>query len=139
MVAPLLAALVPDLFGLVKDVFDRAFPDQAERAKAEMEYQQKIYDRINQIDLAQIAVNQEEAKSDSLFTRGPRPFIMWVCGVAFAYKFIIQPFLIFALVACGSKFDYHALPVLDWTEMSSVLLGLLGLSGMRSMEKMRKV
>jgi len=123
-------------------VIDKFIPDPQAKAEAlfklkELEQKGELAQLAAETDLAkgQLEINKIEAASNSLFVAGARPFIMWVCGVAFAYKFIIQPFLIFTLIAFGSDFDFHKLPLLDWTEMSPVLLGLLGLGGMRTYEK----
>ncbi|WP_456432688.1 3TM-type holin, partial [Nitratifractor sp.] len=43
------------------------------------------------INMGQIEVNKEEAKSPNLFVAGWRPFIGWVGGVAIAYNFIVAP------------------------------------------------
>lgn len=110
-------------------------PDPAQKLAA----QQQLMASLQAWDMQQVQIDTAEANNPNLFVSGARPFIMWVCGVAFAYKFIIQPFLIFILIASGSKLDYHLLPVLDWSEMSSVLFGLLGLGGMRTMEKIKGV
>jgi len=122
-----LALLMP----VIQEVIS-LIPDPTQRAKS----MQAIIDACQQVDAAQNAVNAEEAKNENVFVSGWRPFIGWVCGSAFAYKFLLQPFLIFALVASGSDFDYNNLPVLDWSEMSSILLGMLGLGTMRTVEKL---
>ena len=83
----------------------------------------------------QIEINKIEAASTSLFKSGWRPFIGWVCGSAFAYKFIVQPFLLFLVALGGLDFDISILPVLQWQELSAVLFGMLGLGGMRSFDR----
>lgn len=110
-------------------------PDPKQRAEAQMQLMQSL----QAWDAQQTQINSVEASNSDIFVSGWRPFIGWVCGTAFAYKFILQPFLVFALIAFGSKFDYHTLPTLDWSEMSTVLLGLLGLGGLRSLEKIKGV
>jgi hypothetical protein len=85
----------------------------------------------------QIEINKIEAASTNLFKSGWRPFIGWVCGSAFAYKFIVQPFLLF-LVALGKiNIDISILPVLEWQELSAVLMGMLGLGSMRSFDRVK--
>jgi|TARA_R110000850_G_scaffold46861_1_gene117797 hypothetical protein len=85
----------------------------------------------------QIEINKIEAASTNLFKSGWRPFIGWVCGSAFAYKFIVQPFLLF-LVALGQiNIDISILPVLEWQELSAVLMGMLGLGSMRSFDRVK--
>jgi len=89
------------------------------------------------LDLAQIEVNKQDATSLSLFVAGGRPFILWICGIAFAYATILEPLARFvAQVAFGYSGQF---PVIDTTITMQVLLGLLGLSGMRSWEKGKNV
>jgi hypothetical protein len=126
---PILTALLP----IVSGWLERLFPDPAERQKQ----LQSLIDAAAAADAAQMEVNKVEAANENVFVSGWRPFIGWVCGIAFAYKFIIQPFLVFILIANHSTIDLKTLPVLDWSEMSTVLLGLLGLGGMRSLEKIK--
>lgn len=130
-------SIIP-LFDAITPVINKVLnfiPDPQQKLEA----QQSLLNTIHQWDADQTAINVEEAKSESIFVSGWRPFIGWVCGLAFAYKFIIQPFLIFGLVAYGSTFDYKQLPTLDWSELSMVLMGLLGLGGLRSIEKVKGV
>lgn len=127
-VIPLLDAITP----IVNKVLSY-IPDPEQKLKAQMD----LLNTVHQWDADQAAINIEEAKSENLFVSGWRPFIGWVCGISFAYKFIFQPMFIFIIIASGSKFDYHTLPVLDWTEMSTVLIGMLGLGGLRSIEKVK--
>lgn len=89
------------------------------------------------INLAQIDVNKEEAKSPSVFVSGWRPFIGWGCGAAFIYIGIVEPIARFvAKVAFGYAGEF---PEIDTTITMQVLLGLLGLSGLRTYEKTQHV
>ena len=83
--------------------------------------------------LAQIEVNKAEAASGSVFKGGWRPFIGWVCGVAFAYHFVIQPFIVFVVAAAGITIP--DLPSFDMGSLMTVMMGMLGLGGLRSYEK----
>jgi hypothetical protein len=85
------------------------------------------------IALAQIEVNKIEAQSPSFFKSSWRPFIGWVCGIAFAYHFVLQPFLIFGLTVYGIQIP--SLPVFDMSTLMTVLGGLLGLGTLRTYEK----
>lgn len=80
----------------------------------------------------QLAVNAAEAQHRTLFVAGWRPFVGWVCGVAFAYHFIAQPLLAFAAAWAGQTI---ALPQFDTSTLFYVLGGMLGLGGFRSLEK----
>jgi len=122
-------------------LIERLWPDPSQRDAAKLELlkmQQtgELAQLASETELmkGQIAVNQTEATNASLFVSGWRPFIGWVCGSAFAYHFVAQPFLAFLFVAAGHGV---ALPTFDMSELSTVLLGILGLGGMRSFEKIK--
>jgi hypothetical protein len=129
-VIPLLDAITP-----IINKFLAFIPDPEQRLKAQMD----LLTSLHQWDSDQAQINAAEAANANIFVSGWRPFIGWVCGAAFAYKFVLQPFLVFIIVALGIRFDVDSLPVLDWSEMSTVLLGLLGLGGLRSYEKVKGV
>lgn len=80
----------------------------------------------------QLDANKAEAAQSNWFVAGWRPFVGWVCGVAFAWAFVLEPFGAFILAA-----SHHnvTLPALDLSTMMPVLLGMLGLGGLRTYEK----
>ncbi len=122
------------LFDFASSIIGRVWPDPDAQAKAQLELL-----RLRQSgELAQLQVNGEEAKHESLFVAGWRPFIGWTCGAAFAYTFVLQPFLVF-LASLTLGFDAAGLPTLDMTDLIAVLGGMLGLGWMRTAEKMRGV
>ncbi len=128
---PFIGPLVDKLVGLI--------PDPAAREKAKLEAQAQLIAQEDELvkaflasDVAQAAINAEEAKSSNLFVAGWRPFLGWVCGGAFAWVFVLQPVTSFILKVFGHPVD---LPTLDLSQMSTVLMGMLGLSGMRTYEK----
>lgn len=117
----------------VGKVADDLFTSDKERLDAEI--QMRKLDQA--IDLAQIEVNKEEAKSSSVFVAGARPFIMWTCGVAFAYATVLEPFMRFAAKVW---FDYSGeFPVIDTDLTMQVLFGILGLGALRTAEKYKGV
>ena len=99
-----------------------------------VEMQNKAEERETKIQLQQILLNMTEA-TQGLFKGGWRPFIGWVCGAAFAYNFVLQPFLIFGFTMAGFATEVAALPELDIVAIMPVLLGMLGLSHHRSGDK----
>lgn len=138
--APLLIA---PLLKIGESLINRLFPDPTQAAAAQLELVKMAQTgelaklaADTEIVKAQIATNATEAASSSLFVAGWRPFIGWTCGAAFAYKFVLAPAAAFALTATGHQVD---LPVLDFTEMSTVLLGMLGIGGLRTLEKIKGV
>lgn len=124
------------IFDAVNPVINKVL-DFIPDPKQKLEAQQQLMQGLQEWDSQQTAINAVEAANANIFVSGWRPFMGWVCGAAFAYKFVLQPFIIFMLMACGSSFNPKLLPVLDWAEMAPVLLGLLGLGGLRTFEKIK--
>jgi len=127
--AALLAAgpIASGLFGLI----DELFTSDDERMAAKL----KVLELEKSGELAQIAVNAQEAKHNSIFVAGWRPFIGWVCGLAFTWAFLMYPVFSFFVVAIGLPVDLTLVPELDLAAMMPVLMGMLGLGAMRSWEK----
>jgi len=135
---PVWLTLIP----AISQLLDKIIPDpearakaRAELAKAENAQALQEMQLALQADTNQTQINMEEAKSGSLFVAGWRPFIGWVCGVAFAYHFVMQPLLAFIIANNGGEVK---LPQFDMQELSTVLMGMLGLGGLRTIEKIRK-
>ena len=127
------------LFDFGSKVLERIFPDPADRLAAqtklaEMQQTGELAQLAAETDLAkgQQDINKIEAANSNIFVSGWRSFIGWVCGMAFAYHFILQPLLAFGFAAFGHKVD---LPAFDMDALNTVLMGILGLGGMRSWEK----
>ncbi len=118
----------------VVDVAGKFIPDANKKAEFEAEYRAALLNAEAQLALAQTEVNKTEAGSEDKFSRRWRPFIGYVCGVAFAYHFVLQPFFAFILAA----FDMPImLPAFDIESLNTVLMGLLGLGGLRSLERIK--
>lgn len=133
----------PALLPILGNLMDKLFPDPAAAANAKLQIMQMAQTgelaQLNadtKMALGQIAVNQVEASSPSLFVAGWRPFVGWICGFAFAFKFVLGPLVAMLLTAAGYPV---VLPVMDFTEMSTILLGMLGLGALRTVEKVKKV
>ena len=84
----------------------------------------------------QIEINKAEAASTNWFVAGWRPFIGWVGGVALAYQFVIQPFIIWGVELAGKQITP---PTLDTVMLFNLVLAMLGLGGMRMFEKVKRV
>ena len=112
-------------------------PDQLLQAKQiDIDFQKFCLDNGIKLQLAQIAVNQEEAKSESMFVSGGRPACIWIGAFGLAYASIIEPLMRFvAQVMCGYTGQF---PAIDTNVLMQVLLGLLGLGAMRSYDKIKK-
>ena len=100
--------------------------------KLDIEFQEFCMANAIKVDLAQIDVNKEEAKSSSLFVAGWRPWIGWICGNALLYVAIIEPIARFIATMYGYTGTF---PTIDTSLTMQVLLGMLGLAGLRSYDK----
>ena len=77
----------------------------------------------------QAEINKVEAQNRSVFVAGWRPFIGWVCGVAFAFHYIVMPLLL--------AYTDMKLVEFDTNSLFTVLMGMLGLGGLRTYEKLK--
>jgi hypothetical protein len=84
----------------------------------------------NQILELQTKINEVEAQHRSMFVAGWRPFIGWVCGLAFAYHFVAFPIV----RTIYPEIDF---PTLNTEPLFTVLMGMLGLGGLRTFEKLK--
>ena len=126
-------SLLNNLVAPVTGLLDKFIEDKDQKAALAHELATMADKHAQQLALAQIEVNKAEAASGSFFKGGWRPFVGWVCGVAFAYHFIIQPLVIFILTAIGM--DIPDLPEFDIGTLLPVLGGMLGIGGLRTYEK----
>jgi hypothetical protein len=137
---------ITGIFQAGQKLLDHFFPDPAKKAEAQLELLRmhqtgELAQLTADTELAkgQLAINLEEAKSPNVFIAGGRPFIIWVCGFAFVYNYILQPLLLFFVFAFGTAEmvkQMSLLPDLEMAEMMPPLLGLLGLGYYRTREKM---
>ena len=126
-------SLLNNLVAPVTGLLDKFIEDKDQKAALAHELATMADKHAQQLALAQIEVNKAEAASGSFFKGGWRPFVGWVCGVAFAYHFIIQPLVIFILTAIGM--DIPDLPEFDMGTLLPVLGGMLGIGGLRTYEQ----
>tara|TARA_B100000965_G_C19596284_1_gene760399 strand:- start:2508 stop:2876 length:369 start_codon:yes stop_codon:yes gene_type:complete len=115
--------VVAGIIDKVADKIDDFTLDKAEKAQL-----------MQEINKAQLEVNKVEAGQTGILVRW-RPFLGWVCASAFAYHYVLQPFLLFILTANGMQIE---LPEFDMGTLTTVLMGLLGMAGMRTYEKVKK-
>lgn len=126
-------SLLNNLIGPVTGLLDKFVEDKDQKAALAHELATMADKHAQALALAQVEVNKAEAASGSFFKGGWRPFVGWVCGVAFAYHFIIQPLVIFILTTIGM--DIPDLPEFDMGTLLPVLGGMLGIGGLRTYEK----
>lgn len=133
-----LTQLIP-FGGLIEKVFDRVFPNPEDKAKAQLEVlamQQKgelaELAAITEGDKAQAEINKVEAASESLFVSGWRPAVGWICALALFCQYIGAPLLTWL---AANTLGWPAPPRMDWSELTTLLLGLLGLGYYRTLDK----
>jgi hypothetical protein len=141
--------LLSGIFDLGKGLIDRLWPDPAQKAAAALELARmqqngELAQLAADTDLAklQIQVNIEEAKHANIFVSGWRPAVGWCCAAAFAYSYVLLPFLQFVVFTFGTAemaAQLKLAPALELSEMVPVLFGMLGLSGLRTAERIKGV
>ena len=128
---------------LGKELIERIWPDPAQRAeqlfkleKLKREGNLAELEAHVQLMLAQIKVNEADAKSGNFFQYGWRPMIGWTCGFIIAFNYIVIYLLEFSVAAFG--LDMIVPEPMDMGELWPVLLGMLGMGAMRSHDKKHK-
>jgi hypothetical protein len=129
--------MLASLIGPVTGLLDKVIEDKDQKAALAHEIATMSERHAQEAMLAQLEINKAEAASGSVFKGGWRPFIGWVCGVAFAYHFVLQPFIVFGVTAAGVEIP--PLPEFDMGSLMTVMMGMLGLGGLRTFEKTKKV
>ena len=131
----MLALLLP-LLGPIIDKLTGLIPDPEARAKAQAEATAQVVAAVQAADQAQMQVNADEAKSNSVFVAGWRPAIGWVCACALGFQYLARPIVSGALAAAG-----HAdvvLPGLD-DNLWQLMTAMLGMGALRSFDKVKGV
>lgn len=127
--------MIQSLIGPVTGLLDKFIEDKDQKAKIAHEIATMGEKHAQQLAMSQIEVNKAEAASGSIFKGGWRPFVGWTCGIAFAYHFVLQPFLIFIFAYIG--IETPDLPEFDIGTLLPVLGGMLGIGGLRTYEKQK--
>jgi hypothetical protein len=130
---------IGEIFSLGETVINKIWPDETKRAeemrKLEALRQEGDLARLNahvQLMVAQMKVNEAEAKHRSVFVAGWRPAIGWICAAAIGYNFIAYPIL---EVVNAYLADPATLPEIASDNLFELVLGMLGLGGLRTYEK----
>jgi hypothetical protein len=129
--------MLNNLIGPVTGLLDKFVEDKDQKAQLAHDLATMADRHAQELATAQIEVNKAEAASGSLFKGGWRPFIGWVCGGAFAYHFVLQPVIVFAVLTAG--IDLPPLPEFDMASLMTVMMGMLGLGGLRTYEKQKGI
>tara|TARA_B100001057_G_scaffold233509_1_gene233740 strand:- start:5470 stop:5853 length:384 start_codon:yes stop_codon:yes gene_type:complete len=120
--------MIDKLIEPVSNIIGKFVKDKDLQTKLNHELQTLFHER----NIAQIELLKIDAKSNSGFQKNWRPAVGWVCTIAMAYHFIVQPLLLTILSATGYVVE---LPDFEFAQLSTILMALLGMSGLRSYEK----
>jgi hypothetical protein len=120
-------SILTSLIGPVTGLLDKFIPDADTKQKIAHELATMAERHGQEIALAQIKLNTEEAKGN-WFQSGWRPATGWVCVAGFTVNFLMSPLL------AGFGID---IPQADTSTMLPVLMGLLGLGGLRTFERVK--
>ena len=119
----MIAALIPAVSGIL----DKFIPDADTKRKMSHEISTIAEKHAQEIELAQIKVNEAEAKGN-WFQSSWRPATAWVCVLGFLVNFLVSPLCAgFGII----------IPQADTATMLPVLMGMLGLAGMRTAERLK--
>jgi hypothetical protein len=121
-------SIIDSVIGQVGKLAGKFIKDKDKLAAFEHEMAMSMHNS----DLAQIAVNAEEAKSPSIFVSGWRPAVGWVAVMGLAFNFIVLPL---GNWACAIWSPEVVLPQLEIDELMTLLYGLLGMGALRSYDK----
>lgn len=127
--------MIDKLIGPVTGILDKFIEDADQKAALAHEIATMSQRHAQELALAQVNVNAAEAASGSIFKGGWRPFIGWVCGVAFFYHFVGNPIALFIIALTGTEIP--PLPEFDMGTLLTVLGGMLGIGGLRTYEKQK--
>jgi hypothetical protein len=125
--------LISSLVGPVTGILDKFVEDKDAKAAMAHEIATMAEKAAHDAAMAQVEVNKAEAQHRSIFVAGWRPFVGWVCGIALAYHFVLQPIIVF--IAAFLSYELPKLPEFDMGSLMTVLMGMLGLGGLRTFEK----
>jgi len=121
--------MIQQLIAPVTGLLDKFIPDADTKQKIAHEIATMSEKHAQQIAIAQIEVNKEEAKGN-WFQSSWRPATAWVCVLGFMVNFLISPL--------AAPFGV-VVPQADTSTMLPVLMGMLGLGGLRTMERVKGV
>jgi len=121
------------LIGPATQLLDKFVEDKDKKNEIAHELATMAERHAQELAKGQLDINKEEAKHRSIFVSGWRPSVGWVCSIAMAYHFVIQPLIVFGVTVAGVEIP--ELPKFDMNSLMTVLMGMLGLGGLRTFEK----
>lgn len=117
----MIQALIP----AASNLLDKFIEDKDQKAQLAHDLATMAERHAQELAIAQIKVNQEEAKGN-WFQSSWRPLIGWICGLSLMINYMVSP------ICAGFGI---ILPQADMSVMMPLLFGMLGIAGMRSYDK----
>ncbi len=125
------------ILGPITSLLDKFVEDKDQKKRLAHDIATLAQKQAHAEVLAQLEVNKTEAASNSLFVAGWRPAVGWICSLAFAWHFVLEPMAGFTLAYIVAT--PPTLPTFDMTSLMTVLMGMLGLGGLRTYEKKKGI
>jgi hypothetical protein len=122
-------SIFESLISPISTIIDKFVPDADVRQKLAFDIATLADNHAQEIALAQIKLNTEDAKGN-WFQSSWRPLAGYVCVTGLAVNFLISP------IAAGFGV---VIPQADLSVMMPVLGGLLGIGSLRTYEKLKKI
>lgn len=133
----MIAALIPQLMPLLGTVVDKMVPDNVQKQAVKLELEKALVDNANNINLAQIDVNKEEAKHQSIWVAGWRPAIGWACAAGIGWLFIAHPVALWVMHLAG--YPEMMMPTINTEILLELTFAMLGMAGLRTFEKLKGI
>ena len=116
------------LIGPATKLLGKFIEDKDVKNKLAHEISTMAEKHAQQLALAQIKVNEAEAKGN-WFQSSWRPLIGWISGLSLGINYMVSPILAgFGVI----------IPQADMSVMMPLMFGMLGIGGMRSFDKLKK-
>lgn len=121
----MLATIIPILGSIIGNVVDRVLPgDNPEIAKIKLQMEQEFQTALVNMNLEQLRVNTAEATNPNRTWPTWREALGYICVLAVAYHFILQPFMVFL---AGLAHWPVTFPDLELGNLMTILTGMLGI------------
>ena len=124
--------MIDKLIKPASDILDKWIVDKDLKVKLNHELETLFHE----MNLAQVEINKQEAKHESIFVSGWRPFLGWSLSCLFIYGIALRDILDMIFKANGIDVQ---LEEFDLGTLTPILTGMLGLAGFRSYERIQGV
>lgn len=133
---------IADVVGIAGKIIDKRVTDVNLQAQLKADLDKQTLEIQDKARADQTAINLQDAKSESFWQNGWRPYVGWICGTGLGYASMGQPFFGFSVQIAAWWASGHdvkafpAFPTLDTGIIVSLLFGMLGLGAYRTTERL---